>query len=94
MENNTLDAPDIKKALPIASFGSLFWNGQSFEEPKLEVEGTFKAAQVRNTDKKQIQIKNLKRWLKQARLIQWDYKNIVKRKGRLVRLQQSKPKKH
>jgi hypothetical protein len=30
--------------------------------------------------------KVLKRWLKKSRIIQSDYKNIVKRKGKLVRL--------
>lgn len=29
---------------------------------------------------------NLKRWLAKARDIQWDDKNIVRRKGRLERL--------
>ncbi len=28
----------------------------------------------------------LRRWLAKARDIQWDYKNIVRRKGRLERL--------
>jgi hypothetical protein len=28
---------------------------------------------------------DLKRWLKKSREIQWDYKNIVKRKGQLER---------
>lgn len=28
----------------------------------------------------------LKRWLKKAQTIQWDYKNIVRNKGRLERL--------
>ncbi|MBL8759582.1 MAG: DUF1801 domain-containing protein, partial [Phycisphaerae bacterium] len=31
-------------------------------------------------------LKDLKRWLKKSVAIQWDYKNIVKRKGRLDRL--------
>lgn len=64
----------------------LFWSGQSFDEPGLEVEGTFKAAQVRYTNADQINTENLKRWLKKAKEIQWDYKNIVKRKGVLERL--------
>lgn len=34
----------------------------------------------------QIDTKKLKRWLTKARKIQWDYKNIVKRKGKLERL--------
>jgi hypothetical protein len=64
----------------------LFWSGQSFDEPGLDVEGTFKAAQVRYTSADQINTTDLQRWLKKARDIQWDYKNIVKRKGVLVRL--------
>lgn len=28
----------------------------------------------------------MKTWLKKATSIQWDYKNIVKRKGKLVKL--------
>ncbi|MBK9175607.1 MAG: DUF1801 domain-containing protein [Flavobacteriales bacterium] len=64
----------------------LFWSGQGFEEEKLEVEGKFKAAQIIYTSVEEINAKDLKRWLKKAREIQWDYKNIVKRKGRLERL--------
>ena len=64
----------------------LFWSGQSFEEPELEKEGTFKAAQIKYTDVDQINTKDLHRWLKKAREIQWDYKNIVKHRGVLERL--------
>ena len=64
----------------------LFWSGQSFDEPGLEKEGSFKAAEARYTELKQVNTKDLKRWLKKARDIQWDYKNIVKRKGVLERL--------
>jgi hypothetical protein len=64
----------------------LFWSGQSFDEPGLEPEGTFKAAEARYTSADQISAKDLKRWLKKAAEIQWDYKNIVKRKGNLERL--------
>ncbi len=64
----------------------LFWSGQSFDEEGLEDEGSFKAAQAIYTDAKEIDIKDLKRWLKKAKTIQWDYKNIAKRKGKLVRL--------
>jgi hypothetical protein len=65
----------------------LFWSGQSFDEPGREGEGTFKAAQVRYTSSDQINKEDLKRWLKKSEEIQWDYKNIVKRKGVLERLQ-------
>jgi hypothetical protein len=64
----------------------LFWSGQSFEEPDLVPEGKFKAAEVRYTDVEQVDPKALKRWLRKAKEIQWDYKNLVKRKGRLERL--------
>lgn len=64
----------------------LFWSGQSFDEPGLKPEGSFKAAEARYTSADQIKTKDLKRWLKKARDIQWDYKNIVKRKGVLERL--------
>lgn len=64
----------------------LFWSGQSFEEEGLQNEGTFKAAQVRYTDINQINIEDLERWLKKSQEIQWDYKNIVKRKGVLERI--------
>ena len=61
----------------------LFWSGQSFEEEGLAPEGKFKAAEARYTDVKQIKKTELKRWLKKSKTIQWDYKNIVKRKGKL-----------
>ncbi len=64
----------------------LFWSGQSFEEEKLQNEGSFKAAEIRYTDFNQIHEEDLKHWLKKGIEIQWDYKNIVKRKGVLIRL--------
>lgn len=64
----------------------LFWSGQSFEEAGLAKEGSFKAAEARYTEPDQIKVKDLKRWLKKAKTIQWDYKNIVKRKGKLVKV--------
>jgi hypothetical protein len=64
----------------------LFWSGQSFKEQGLKKEGSFKAADARYTAADQINLEDLKRWLEKARDIQWDYKNIVRRKGRLERL--------
>lgn len=64
----------------------LFWSGQSFQEEDLEAEGSFKAAEARFTAASQVKKATLKRWLAKAREIQWDYKNIVRRKGKLVRL--------
>jgi hypothetical protein len=64
----------------------LFWSGQSFEEPGLSKEGKFKAAEARFTAADQVDTDDLQRWLAKARAIQWDYRNLVRRKGRLERL--------
>ena len=66
----------------------LFWSGVSFEEERLVPgkSGKFKDASVTYTSIKQINTKDLKRWLKKSKEIQWDYQNIVKRKGVLERL--------
>lgn len=78
---------------PVVGYGKLkscirllFWSGQSFEEAGLANEGSFKAAEARYTDVSQLDVEALQRWLGKARDIQWDYKNIVKRKGKLERL--------
>jgi len=64
----------------------LFWSGQSFKEKGLKQEGTFKAAEVRYQSVEAIDVARLARWLAEARDIQWDYKNLVRRKGKLERL--------
>jgi hypothetical protein len=64
----------------------LFWSGQSFEEKGLAKEGSFKAAEVRYTTAAEVDPETLQRWLAEARDIQWDYKNLVRRKGKLQRL--------
>lgn len=64
----------------------LFWSGQTFEEETLQKEGKFKAAEMCFTSVKHVNTADLKRWLKKAIAIQWDYKNLVKRKGILDRL--------
>ena len=64
----------------------LFWSGQSFDEPQLKSEGKFKAAEKVYLQLEDIDLDALKRWLVKARTVQWDYKNIVKRKGVLLPL--------
>lgn len=64
----------------------LFWSGQSFEEDGLAKEGSFKAAEARYTAAEQVNIEDLARWLSKARDVQWDYRNLIRRKGRLERL--------
>ena len=64
----------------------LFWSGRSFDEAGLKNEGSFEAAEARYTSVDQVKTEDLRRWLGKARDIQWDYQNIVRRKGRLERL--------
>lgn len=76
----------LKSPPPDGSIRLLFWSGRSFDEPDLKAEGGFKTAAARYTAVDQIIAKDLKRWLEKSIDIQWDYKNIMKRKGKLVRL--------
>jgi uncharacterized protein YdhG (YjbR/CyaY superfamily) len=65
----------------------MFWSGVSFEEEKLQPgTGKFKDASITYTSKDEVNVKDLKRWLRKGIEIQWDYKNVVKRKGVLERL--------
>ncbi len=65
----------------------MFWSGIDFDELQLlPGTGKFKDASILYTNSKEINETDLKRWLKKAEKIQWDYKNIVKRKGKLERL--------
>lgn len=64
----------------------LFWSGQSFDEPSLTAVGSFRAAEIKYTSPDQIDIESLKMWLDKSTEIQWDYKNIVKKRGVLERL--------
>ena len=65
----------------------MFWSGKSFEEDKLNIlGGKFQDASVFFNSVEEINENDLKNWLQKSREIQWDYKNIVKRKGELLRL--------
>lgn len=65
----------------------MFWSGADFDEPLLKPgSGKFKDASVLFQSIKEINISKLQEWLKKAREIQWDYKNVVKRKGKLEKL--------
>jgi len=65
----------------------MFWSGADFEEETLNIKGQkFKDASIFYNDVSEIEANDLNRWLKKSREIQWDYKNIVKRKGQLERL--------
>lgn len=64
----------------------LFWSGQSFDEQGLVATGKFKAAERVYSSIQEVLVEDINRWLRKAEQIQWDYKNIVKRKGVLERL--------
>lgn len=65
----------------------MFWSGADFDDPGLDVLGKkFKDASVFYSEAPEVETSDLRRWLKKAEEIQWDYKNIVRRKGQLERL--------
>jgi hypothetical protein len=65
----------------------MFWSGASFDEALLKPgTGKFKDASITYLTESDIVEADVRRWLAKAALIQWDYKNIVKRKGVLERL--------
>lgn len=65
----------------------MFWSGIDFDEEKMNILGKkFKDASVFYNSVDEIHVQDLHRWLKKSIEIQWDYKNIVKRKGVLVKL--------
>lgn len=65
----------------------MFWSGADFQEEELNFRGKkFKDASIFYNSIIEVDKAKLKKWLKKSVEIQWDYKNIVKRKGRLERL--------
>jgi hypothetical protein len=65
----------------------MFWSGADFGEEQLRPgTGKFKDASMRYTATGQVDLIDVQRWLQKSKSIQWDYKNIVKRKGQLIRL--------
>ncbi|WOO42259.1 DUF1801 domain-containing protein [Rubellicoccus peritrichatus] len=81
-ENPTVGYSRLKAGIRL-----MFWSGADFEETQLKRgTGKFKDASIIYTSVEEIIVKDLKRWLKKSRTIQWDYKNIYKTKGKLNRL--------
>ncbi len=65
----------------------MFWSGADFEEEGLPVHGKrFRDASVFFTQVSEISLPDLRRWLGKAREVQWNYRDLVKRKGRLERM--------
>lgn len=64
----------------------MFWSGADFDEPKLIAgTGKFRDASIVFTRVDQIDRVAMRSWLAKAREIQWDYKNLI-RKRRLERV--------
>jgi len=79
--------PTVGYSRQKAGMRLMFWSGADFEEPGLNVLGKrFKDASIIYREVSEVSKDDLSRWLKKSQEIQWDYKNIVKRKGRLERL--------
>ncbi len=65
----------------------MFWSGADFGEDKLNIVGKkFKDASIFYSDTSEVDKDDLVRWLQKSIKIQWDYKNIVKKKGLLERI--------
>jgi len=65
----------------------MFWSGADFNEKDLNVLGSkFKDASIFYNSLNEVDTEALTIWLQKATNIQWDYKNLVKRKGVLERL--------
>jgi hypothetical protein len=62
----------------------MFWSGDDFGEDELKPgPGKFKDASKFYTSADQLDSGDLQRWLAKSKEIQWDYRSIYKRKGRL-----------
>lgn len=65
----------------------MFWSGADFDEAALNVKGgKFKDASIFYQSSEEVNVEDLISWLQKSRQIQWDYKNLVKRKGVLIRI--------
>lgn len=80
--------PIVGYSVQKAGVRLMFWSGADFDEPGLNVVGKkFKDASVFYNDASEVRKTELRRWLRKAKAIQWDYKNIVRRRGRLERIE-------
>ena len=81
-DNPTVGYSKQKKGIRL-----MFWSGADFDEDSLNVLGRkFKDASVFYNDPKLVNVEDLKCWLDKSKRIQWDYKNLIKRKGKLEKL--------
>ena len=63
----------------------LFWSGQSFDTAGLKASGKFKAAGTSYTDVEDIDLDQLRTWLKESQTTQWNYKDLRENNGELLK---------
>lgn len=65
----------------------MFWSGADFKHEGLKPgTGKFKDASVFYQSVEDVNVEDLREWLKESQRIQWDYKNIIKNKGLLKKI--------
>ncbi len=81
------DNPTVGYSRLKAGLRLMFWSGADFEDEALKPgTGKFKDASVIYTSVREVSQQDLERWLQKSKEIQWDYRNIARRKGELRRL--------
>ena len=75
IEGNPVFGYSLKKA----GLEVLFWSGKSFKKAGLRPIGKFQAAGISISTADDVEA--LKDWLEEAKAIQWDYKNLPKKRA-------------
>lgn len=83
INENPIVSYTVRKAGDVAL---MFFSGQSFKQAGLIKEGSFKAAEIRYMTVDDVKLADLRKWLKESKTVQWDYKNIVRNRGVLHRI--------
>ncbi len=83
IDGNPVVSYTLRKA---GDLNVMFFSGQSFKHKGLTKEGSFKAAEIRYQTVADVMLADLRKWLKESKTIQWDYKNIVKNRGLLKKI--------
>lgn len=79
--------PTVGYSRQKAGIRLMFWSGADFGEDDLKPgTGKFKDASKFYRSAEEVDVGDLERWLIKSKKIQWDYKNVSKRKGKLERL--------
>jgi hypothetical protein len=75
--------PIVGYSLKRGKIALLFWSGQSFKESGLSPVGKHKAAEISFGDSAEVDDDRLAKWLAESERVMWDYKSIIKKKGKL-----------